>query len=43
MIVRSRNYRDFDEIAETALMEESAIVSKQDRYRNTVKTEGKKE
>jgi hypothetical protein len=33
-IVRSRNYRDFDEIAETALVEESAIVSRQDRYRN---------
>jgi hypothetical protein len=33
-IVRSRNYKDFDEIAETALVEESALVSKQDRYRN---------
>ena len=32
-IVRSRNYRNFDEIAETALVEESAIVSKQDRYK----------
>jgi hypothetical protein len=33
-IVRSRNYMEFDEIAETALVEESAIVSRQDRYRN---------
>jgi|TergutMp193P3_1026864.scaffolds.fasta_scaffold75187_2 hypothetical protein len=32
-IVRSRNYQSFDEIAETALVEESAIASKQDRYR----------
>ena len=32
-IVRSRNYRNFDEIAETALVEGSAIVSKQDRYK----------
>ena len=32
-IVRSRNYRNFDEIAETALVEESAITSKQDQYR----------
>ena len=32
-IVRSRNYRDFDEITETALVEESAITSRQDRYR----------
>jgi hypothetical protein len=32
-IVRSRNYRNFDEIADTALVEESAIISKQDRYR----------
>ena len=32
-IVRSRNYCNFDEIAETALVEESAITSKQDRYR----------
>jgi len=32
-IVQSRNYRNFDEIAETALVEESAITSKQDRYR----------
>ena len=32
-IVRSRNYQNFDEIAETALVEESAITSKQDRYR----------
>ena len=29
-IVRSRNYQNFDEIAETALVEESAIVSKQE-------------
>jgi hypothetical protein len=34
MIVRSRNYRNFDKIAETALVEESAIVSKQDRYKS---------
>jgi len=32
-IVRSRNYCNFDEIAETALVEESAITSKQDRCR----------
>jgi len=32
-IVRSRNYLNFDEIAETALVEESAIASKQERYR----------
>ena len=32
-IVRSRNYRNFDEIAKTALVEESANTSKQDRYR----------
>lgn len=32
-IVRSRNQDDFDEIAETALEEESAIVSKMERYR----------
>jgi len=32
-IVRSRNYQNFDEIAETALVEESAIASRQDRYR----------
>jgi len=31
--VRSRNYQNFDEIAESALMEESAIASKQERYR----------
>jgi hypothetical protein len=31
-IVWSRNYRNFDEIAETALVEESAITSKQERY-----------
>jgi hypothetical protein len=33
-IVRSRNYQNFDEIAETALVEESAITSKQERYRS---------
>ena len=33
-IVRSRNYDDFDEIAETALVEESAIASRHDRYRS---------
>jgi len=33
-IVRSRNYQSFDEIAEMALVEESAITSKQDRYRS---------
>jgi len=32
-IVRSRNYRNFYEIAETTLVEESAITSKQYRYR----------
>ena len=32
-IVRSRNYRNFDEITETALVEQSAITSKQDLYR----------
>jgi hypothetical protein len=32
-IVRSRNNEHFDEIGETALEEESAIVSKQERYR----------
>ena len=32
-IVRSRNYCNFDEIAETALVEESAIISRQERYR----------
>jgi hypothetical protein len=32
-IVRSRNYQHFDEIAETALVEESAIESRQYRYR----------
>jgi len=32
-IVRSRNYKNFDEIAEIARVEESAIVSKQERYR----------
>ena len=32
-IVQSRNYQNFDEIAETALVEESAIASRQDKYR----------
>ena len=32
-IVRSRNYQHFHEIAETALVEESAIESRQYRYR----------
>jgi hypothetical protein len=32
-IVRSRNYQNFDEIAETALVEESAIASRVDRHR----------
>jgi hypothetical protein len=31
-IVRSRNYQNFDEITESALVEESAIASKQERY-----------
>jgi hypothetical protein len=31
-IVQSRNYQHFDEVAEMALVEESAITSKQDRY-----------
>jgi hypothetical protein len=34
-IVRSRNHENFVEIAETALEEESAIISKFERYRNT--------
>ena len=33
-IVRSRNQQNFDEIAETALVEESAVTSKLDRYRS---------
>jgi hypothetical protein len=33
IIVRSRNHDDFNEIAETALEEESAIVSELERYR----------
>jgi hypothetical protein len=33
-IVRRRDYGDFNGIAETALVEESAIVSKRDGYRN---------
>jgi hypothetical protein len=32
MIVRSINNENFDEIVETALEDESAIVSKQERY-----------
>jgi len=31
--MRSRNYQNFDEIAESALVEESAIASKQEIYR----------
>ena len=31
--MRSRNYQNFDAIAETALEEESAIASQQERYR----------
>ena len=31
-VVRSRNYQNFDEMAETAVVEESAIVSRLDRY-----------
>jgi hypothetical protein len=31
--VRSRNYQNFDGIAETALVEDSAIASKQERRR----------
>jgi hypothetical protein len=34
-IVRSRNYSTFDEVAETALEEESAIFSKNERYNRT--------
>jgi hypothetical protein len=37
-IVRSRNNENFDDIAETALEEESAIVSKQERYRGDIGT-----
>jgi hypothetical protein len=33
MIVQSRNYQNIDEMAKTALVEESAIASKQERYR----------
>jgi len=32
-IVRSRNYQNFDEIAETTLVEESATASGEDRHR----------
>jgi len=32
-IVRSCNYQNFNEIAETALVEESSVASKQERYR----------
>jgi hypothetical protein len=35
-IVRSRNNEKFDDIAETALEEESAIVSKNERYKGDV-------
>ena len=31
-IVRSRNYQNFDKIAKNALVEDSAIASKQERY-----------
>jgi hypothetical protein len=42
-IVRSRNYSSFDDIAETALEEESAIFSKNERYKNNnVTSEGPK-
>jgi len=34
-IVRSRNHSSFDHIAETALEEESAIFSKNERYKNS--------
>jgi len=34
-IVRSRNHSSFDDIAETALEEESAIFSKNERYNNS--------
>jgi len=34
MIVRSRNHSNFDDIAETALEEESTIFSKNERYKN---------
>jgi len=34
-IVRSRNHSSFDDIAETALEEESAIFSKNERYKNS--------
>jgi len=33
-IVRSRNYQNFDEIAETAFVQESAIASRRDWYRS---------
>ena len=32
-IVRSHNYQNFDEMAETALVKESVIASRPDRYR----------
>jgi len=34
-IVRSRNHSTFDDIAETALGEDSAIFSKNERYKNS--------
>jgi hypothetical protein len=37
-IVRSRNNESFDDTAETALEEESAIVSKQERYKGEIGT-----
>ena len=33
MIVQSRNYQNFDKIAKSALVEESAVGSKQESYR----------
>ena len=33
--MRSRNHSNFDDIAETALEEESAIFSKNERYKNS--------
>jgi len=35
MIVRSRNHSNFDDMAETALEEESAIFSKNEGYKNS--------
>jgi hypothetical protein len=41
-IVRSKHHANFDEIAETALEEESAIVSKNERYRTNTNADGPK-